>query len=718
MAKVTSVVDTIMAEAGGKTPAERFQDMKAIASVIHNRAVQTGVPLKDVVRVQSQFNAYGRAFPAGVEKYRALAERALREVQESGPIHNATYYATPRAAGNLPGGLEAETTTAGHHYFSDPQNRAIRTAQGYVEPSGSVTLASYAPEARAAVGSSPFDSLSGGYSATPQQALAGALSREGEIAGAAASGGLLSSAREGYGSPFGALGDRITSEYGNRAAPRTPFGVGSSFHAGLDMSLGPGASGYPVEAAAGGVVSYAGPRQGYGNMVEITHPDGMRTRYGHLAEIGNVAIGDEVARGTPVGVVGNTGRSAGPHLHFETIDQEGRKVDPRSVVGFDTSARVPTPEARPEAWNSAAPMAVERRSLPDAGAASLDQQKRGYGLLADTMRQTPSLNLSGAGVNTGVQSRMMDNAEVAQGRDGLRSALTADNAARAPATLALSDRQRQDALARRDAAKGVLAGAQTVSSPLDSGFSQAVERSSSVSPKTSRLTPAVATPESYPSNVKAAVSLTGVSPTLTSTVPVSAVSSPLRDISAPLNETEYTGIVGPNPALTAANQFGVAPVKVQTITPGLLASPVETAAMVEGPATAKTISSPQTTTRRTTRQVGLLSPDEYGMVADQQMRTAAQGVNRKAQLASAFKNGIGPLGGGILGGLVAGPLGALLGGYLGNQLMNTVTTANGFPAAPKGPVYGDGKQTDYGRSVAQSSGQYRSAVSKGSVGLY
>ena len=145
---------------------------------------------------------------------------------------------------------------------------------------------------------------------------------------------------------------------------------------------------------------------------------------------------------------------------------------------------------------------------------------------------------------------------------------------------------------------------------------------------------------------------------------------------------------------------------------------VETAAVVEGPATAKTISSPQTTTRRTTRQVGLLSPDEYGMVADQQMRTAAQGVNRKAQLASAFKNGIGPLGGGILGGLVAGPLGALLGGYLGNQLMNTVTTANGFPAAPKGPVYGDGKQTDYGRSVAQSSGQYRSAVSKGSVGLY
>lgn len=146
--------------------------------------------------------------------------------------------------------------------------------------------------------------------------------------------------------------------------------------------------------------------------------------------------------------------------------------------------------------------------------------------------------------------------------------------------------------------------------------------------------------------------------------------------------------------------------------------------VVAGPAAIDAVTTqPQTVARRASQPVGLLSNDEYGMVRDQQQRLAAMGVNRKAQIGNAMKKGLGAFGGGILGGMLAGPIGAVVGGLLGNQIVTpggilSGTGTNYFPDAPKGPVYGDGKQTDYGRSVQQSSGQYRSAVSKGSKGLY
>lgn len=172
MAKARTVVDTLLAEAGGKTRAERLRDMKSIMSVIANRARQLGVSLEDVVSVTSEFNAYGRKMPAGVEQYRDLAEQALTEVIEKGPINNATFYATPSTVDNLPSGLAKEDETAGHHFFSDPQNRAIRTTQGFLEPSepGGETslLAGYAPAERVSTVPSAFDSMFGGYAATPQ----------------------------------------------------------------------------------------------------------------------------------------------------------------------------------------------------------------------------------------------------------------------------------------------------------------------------------------------------------------------------------------------------------------------------------------------------------------------------------------------------------------------------------------------------------------------
>lgn len=134
MAKVKSVVDTILGEATYGTPQQRYADMVNIASVIANRAAQTRTTPQQVVSVRSEFNAYGKPLPSGVEKYRSLAQQALDDVLANGPKHNATFYATPKATKNLPKGLKQVASTSGHVYFTDPQNRAIRTAVGFVKP--------------------------------------------------------------------------------------------------------------------------------------------------------------------------------------------------------------------------------------------------------------------------------------------------------------------------------------------------------------------------------------------------------------------------------------------------------------------------------------------------------------------------------------------------------------------------------------------------------
>ena len=71
-----------------------------------------------------------------------------------------------------------------------------------------------------------------------------------------------------------------------------------------------------VVVAANGTVIFAGTQSGYGQMVEVSHGDGLTTRYAHLSKL-EVTVGQEVARGTLVGLVGSTGRSTGPHLHYE-----------------------------------------------------------------------------------------------------------------------------------------------------------------------------------------------------------------------------------------------------------------------------------------------------------------------------------------------------------------------------------------------------------------
>lgn len=112
----------------------------------------------------------------------------------------------------------------------------------------------------------------------------------------------------------------ITSGFGNRP---DPFLGSLAFHPGIDFRLPYGSD---VPATAAGTVTNASWAGGYGNMVEIDHGHGIATRYGHLSEI-KVKVGQHIEKGQIVGEVGSTGRSTGPHLHYETRE-DGEPLNP------------------------------------------------------------------------------------------------------------------------------------------------------------------------------------------------------------------------------------------------------------------------------------------------------------------------------------------------------------------------------------------------------
>ncbi|GAB2581205.1 hypothetical protein GCM10027066_23800 [Dyella jejuensis] len=113
---------------------------------------------------------------------------------------------------------------------------------------------------------------------------------------------------------------RITSNYGQR---NNPFGKGHVFHRGIDMAA---PKGTPVQAVADGTVVKAATDRTYGKFVVINHHNGYRTLYAHNSQL-LVKVGDRVKVGHPIAKVGSTGRSTGPHLHFE-IHRDGKQVDP------------------------------------------------------------------------------------------------------------------------------------------------------------------------------------------------------------------------------------------------------------------------------------------------------------------------------------------------------------------------------------------------------
>jgi murein DD-endopeptidase MepM/ murein hydrolase activator NlpD len=119
----------------------------------------------------------------------------------------------------------------------------------------------------------------------------------------------------------------ISSYFGSRADPFTGF---TAVHKGLDFA---GPEGSKISAVAAGLVTYAGDRAGYGMMVEINHGNGLATRYCHNEKV-LVKQGDMVRKGQDVALMGSTGHSTGPHLHFEVL-KNGSQVDPLRFVGED-----------------------------------------------------------------------------------------------------------------------------------------------------------------------------------------------------------------------------------------------------------------------------------------------------------------------------------------------------------------------------------------------
>ena len=116
----------------------------------------------------------------------------------------------------------------------------------------------------------------------------------------------------------------MSSRYGKRT---DPFTGRLAWHAGVDFA---GKLGADIVAVASGVVTWSGPRYGYGKMVEINHGNGYKTRYAHCQDL-NVALGDIVRKGDIIAQMGSSGRSTGPHVHFE-VYKNGRTVDPAAYI--------------------------------------------------------------------------------------------------------------------------------------------------------------------------------------------------------------------------------------------------------------------------------------------------------------------------------------------------------------------------------------------------
>ncbi len=134
----------------------------------------------------------------------------------------------------------------------------------------------------------------------------------------------LERALEGIPHVVPAAQEKITSNFGYR---RDPFNGGGAMHGGIDFK---GAINSPIFAAATGEVVFAGWKGGYGRVIDIKHANGMVTRYAHLYRMA-VKVGDAVVAGDTIGGLGSSGRSTGPHLHFEVRINE-KAVNPRPFL--------------------------------------------------------------------------------------------------------------------------------------------------------------------------------------------------------------------------------------------------------------------------------------------------------------------------------------------------------------------------------------------------
>jgi murein DD-endopeptidase MepM/ murein hydrolase activator NlpD len=203
--------------------------------------------------------------------------------------------ARPQSPGMLDGGFAGDT-------FRDMLDGAMADA---ISDAGGIGLAA------------TFESALGGEPAAPSVSTHGGPTLFDQLdhqRALGAAGGAMQQPAAG----------RLSSGFGARV---DPLGHGADFHPGLDIAAPKGA---PVVAAAAGEVVHAGPAGTYGNMIAVRHADGTETRYAHLSAV-DVKTGDRVAAGAHLGAVGSTGRSTGPHLHFE-VRKAGKAVDPRPYL--------------------------------------------------------------------------------------------------------------------------------------------------------------------------------------------------------------------------------------------------------------------------------------------------------------------------------------------------------------------------------------------------
>lgn len=119
-------------------------------------------------------------------------------------------------------------------------------------------------------------------------------------------------------------GAEMVSNFGNRDDPLTGR---RAFHGGIDLKAGPGTA---IQAAAGGVVTWSGFKSDFGRVVEIDHGNGLATRYAHASQL-FVKVGDVVTPGERIAAVGTSGRSTGPHLHYEVL-RHGEATDPQRYL--------------------------------------------------------------------------------------------------------------------------------------------------------------------------------------------------------------------------------------------------------------------------------------------------------------------------------------------------------------------------------------------------
>ena len=126
MTQARTIAEVIAGEMGYASKQATFADALGIASVMMNRSIATGVPVDQIARDAAAFNAYGKALPPGVGPQQiAMAAKALEHVQQNGPLITAKYYATPKAAKNLPKNLKQVEATTAHQFYDDPQHRPI-----------------------------------------------------------------------------------------------------------------------------------------------------------------------------------------------------------------------------------------------------------------------------------------------------------------------------------------------------------------------------------------------------------------------------------------------------------------------------------------------------------------------------------------------------------------------------------------------------------------